>query len=69
MKIYFWLQILMPGNIKDSFLFKVDTGFLRGLEKYGIWFKLFPGLEKYGKSKAEYGKIFVFPDFCLYLVF
>ncbi len=69
MTIYFWLQILMLGNIKDSFLFKVDTGFLRGLEKYGIWFKYFPGLEKYGKNKAECGKIFLFPDFCPYLVF
>ncbi len=34
------------------------------MEKYGIWLKYFPGLEKYGKKKAEYGKIFVFPDFC-----
>ncbi len=35
-------------------------GFLRSLEKYGIWFKYFPGLEKYGKKKAEYGKIVSF---------
>ncbi len=39
------------------------------MDKYGIWYKYFPGLEKYGKKKAEYGKIFVFPDFCPYLVF
>ncbi len=26
------------------------------------------GLEKYGKKKAEYGKIFPFPDFCPYFV-
>ncbi len=45
------------------------SGFLRGLEKYGIWFKYFPGLEKYGKKKAEYGKIFVFPDFWPYFFF
>ncbi len=32
---------------------------LQGLEKYGIWFKYFPGLKKYGKKKAEYGKICV----------
>ena len=28
--------------------------------QYGIWFESFPGLEKYGKNKLEYGKIFVF---------
>ncbi len=49
--------------------FNLDSGFLRGLEKYGIWFKYFPCLEKYGKNKAEYGNIFVFPDFSPYLVF
>ncbi len=38
-------------------------------EKYGIWFKSFLGLEKYGKKKAEYGKIFAFPDFCPHLGF
>ncbi len=41
----------------------------KSMEKYEIWFKYFPGLEKYGKKKAKYGKIFVFPDFCSYLVF
>ncbi len=44
-------------------------GVWKSMEKFGIWFKYFPGLEKYGKKKAEYGKIFVFPDFCPYLVF
>ncbi len=41
------------------------SGFLRGLEKYGIWFKYFPGPEKYGKKIY----IFVFPDFWPYLFF
>ncbi len=35
-------------------------GVWKSMEKYGIWFKYFPGLEKYGKKKAEYGKVFVF---------
>ncbi len=29
-------------------------------------FDSFPGLDKYGKIKTEYGKIFVFPDYCLW---
>ncbi len=36
--------------------FMTETVFLRGLEKYG-------------KKKAGYGKIFVFPDFWPYLIF
>ncbi len=35
----------------------------RGLEKYGIWFKYFPGMEK---RKQSMEKIFVFPDFFPY---
>ncbi len=44
---------------------RVSTGF----EKYEIGFKYFPGLEKYGKNKSEYGNVFVFPCFCPYLFF
>ncbi len=36
----------------------------KSMEKYGIWFEYFPGLEKYGKNWSEYGKIFMFPDYC-----
>ncbi len=36
----------------------------KSMEKYGIWFEYFPGLEKYGKNKSKYGKIFMFPDYC-----
>lgn len=41
----------------------------RSMEKYGIWFEYFPGLETYGKKKIGYGKIFVFPDYCPSFVF
>ena len=40
------------------------SGFLRSMEsmeKYGIWFYNFPDLEKYGKLKLLYRKIFMFP--------
>ncbi len=44
-------------RIKGFFtIFIFTTGFLLGLEKYG-------------KKKAEYGKIFVSPDFCPDFVF
>ncbi len=41
------------------------TGILQGSEKCG---KYFPDLKMLGKKKAEYGKVFVFPDFCPYLI-
>lgn len=42
---------------------------------YAVWksmeidLNIIPGLEKYGKKTAEYGKIFAFSDYCPYLVF
>ncbi len=67
-----WFRLFSPHHRNCRALVNlwlILAGFLRGLEKYGIWFKYFPGLEKYGKKKAEYGKIFVFPDLSPYLVF
>ena len=47
------------------------TGFLHkyGNVAYGISFYSFPGLEKYGKWKIIYGKIFMFPDYYCISVF
>lgn len=50
-KTFFYLVTTLSRGGDD-----IASRFLNSMEKYGIWFYSFPGVDMYEKKKREYGK-------------